>query len=198
MTSPGRDLVARFDRTVDGLFEPLRSEPGTGPNAADRVFYSASKAAEFSLCWHAASAVGALLVPARRPEFVRMTVALGIESVLVNGMIKPIFKRDRPDLVDGAPHLRRPKTASFPSGHASSATMAAVLLSHAIPLAKPVWWTSAAIVATSRIHTRMHHGTDVAAGAVVGTTLGRGFVRVPPSVFTGALKSVAASATRSR
>lgn len=193
MTSVGNDLVAGFDRAVDGLFEPLRSTPGEGPNAADRVFYTASKAAEFSLCWHAASALGALFIPSRRPEFVRLTVALGIESVLVNAMIKPIFKRDRPDLVEGAPHLRRPKTASFPSGHSSSASMAAVLLSHATPAARPVWWASAAIVATSRIHTRMHHGTDVAAGAIVGTTLGRGFLRVPPSVFTGALKTLARS-----
>lgn len=75
--------------------------------------------------------------------------------------------------------------------------MAAVLLSRSVPALKPVWWSAAAIVATSRIHTRMHHGSDVAAGAIVGTSLGRGFLRVPPSVFTGALKA-ATSAVRAR
>ncbi len=124
------------------------------------------------MCWHALSLAGAVVSPALRPHAVRLTVALGVESVLVNVMIKPIFQRVRPDLIDGAPHLRRPKTASFPSGHASSGAMAAVLLSDAVPVLKPVWWGAAAVVATSRIHTRMHHASDVVAGAALGTLLG--------------------------
>ena len=184
-------LVTRFDQTVDDLFDPLRSDPGGDESVADRVFYTASKAAEFSMCWHAISAIGAIAMPSLRPKFLRMTVALGVESVLVNGMIKPIFKRDRPELIEGAPHLRRPKTASFPSGHSSSASMAAVLLTNAVPALKPVWWTAATIVATSRIHTRMHHGTDVAAGAVVGSALGYGFTKVPTPVVVDGLRSIA-------
>ncbi len=188
--SPDSGPVARFDQAIDRLFEPLRSEPGGPESAADRVFYTASKAAEFSLCWHAVSAIGALTVPALRPKFLRMTLALGVESVLVNAMIKPIFKRERPDLIEGAPHLRRPKTASFPSGHASSASMAAVLLGDAVPALKPIWWIAAGTVGTSRIHTRMHHGSDVAAGFVVGTALGAAFTRLPPTVVTRALRRV--------
>lgn len=157
----------RFDERVDALFSPLRGNP-----VVDTVFYSASKAAEFSLAWHALSLAGAAFVPELRPHAARLTVALGVESILVNGMIKPIFDRQRPDLIEGAPHLRRPKTASFPSGHASSAAMAAVLLSDAVPSLRPLWITAAAIVGTSRVHARMHHGSDVAAGFVVGTVLG--------------------------
>ncbi len=161
------DVVARFDKSVDRAFDPLR-----GNAVADGVFYNASKAAEFSACWHVLSLAGAAFVPALRPHAKRMTIALGVESVLVNVMIKPIFKRERPDLIEGAPHLRRPKTASFPSGHASSASMAASLLSDAVPVAKPLWVAIAATVGTSRIHARMHHGSDVAAGFVTGTALG--------------------------
>jgi len=164
-----------FDEPVDELFAPLR-----GNALADRVFYTASKAAEFSLCWHALSITGAIFVPALRPHAARLTVALGVESVLVNGMIKPIFDRKRPDLIEGAPHLRRPKTASFPSGHASSGSMAAVLLSDADPALKPVWWAAAAVVGGSRVHARMHHGSDVTAGFVVGTALGRLAKRLAP------------------
>lgn len=164
-----------FDNTVDGWFAPLRGNP-----VADRVFYTASKAAEFSLCWHALSIAGAVFVPSLRPHAVRMTVALGVESVLVNGLIKPIFDRQRPDLIEGAPHLRRPKTASFPSGHASSGSMAAVLLSDAAPALTPVWVASAVVVGASRVHARMHHGSDVAAGFVVGTALGRLVKRFAP------------------
>lgn len=165
----------RFDEAVDSWFDPLRGNP-----VADLVFYSASKAAEFSLGWHALSIAGAAFWPPLRPHAARMTVALGIESVLVNVMIKPIFARPRPSLIVGAPHLRRPKTASFPSGHASSGSMAAVLLSDAVPALRPVWWTAAGIVGASRVHARMHHGSDVTAGFVVGTALGALAKRLHP------------------
>ncbi len=169
------DAVKRFDTSVDRAFDPLR-----GNGAADGVFYNASRAAEFSVCWHVLSIAGAVFVPALRPHAKRMTIALGVESVLVNGMIKPIFKRERPDLIDGAPHLRRPKTASFPSGHASSAAMAASLLIDAVPRGKPLWVSAAAIVGTSRIHARMHHGSDVAAGFATGAALGWAARRIWP------------------
>jgi undecaprenyl-diphosphatase len=157
----------RFDDAVDGLFDPLRRNP-----LADRVFYTASKAAEFSMAWHALSITGAVFFPPLRAHAMRMTLALGVESVLVNGLIKPVFDRERPELIEGAPHLRRPKTASFPSGHASSGSMAAVLLSDAVPALRPVWWAGAAVVGLSRVHARMHHGSDVLAGFAVGTALG--------------------------
>ena len=165
----------RFDERVDSLFAPLR-----GNWVADTIFYSASKAAEFSLLWHALSLAGATFVPGLRPHALRLTVALGVESILVNGMIKPIFDRERPELIEGAPHLRRPKTASFPSGHASSGAMAAVLLSDAVPALRPVWMAAAAVVGTSRVHARMHHGSDVAAGFVLGAVLGRAVKAIRP------------------
>lgn len=165
----------RFDDAVDGLFDPLR-----GNAVADGVFYSASKAAEFSLVWHALSLAGATFIPSLRPHAIRMTAALGVESVLVNVMIKPIFDRQRPDLVAGEPHLRRPKTSSFPSGHASSGSMAAILLTNAVPALRPVWFTAAAVVGASRVHARMHHGSDVTAGFVVGTALGALTKRLRP------------------
>jgi len=172
VTLPNTDA---FDDAVDGWFDPFRGHP-----AADGVFYTASKAAEFSLCWHALSIAGAVLYPPLRPHAARMTIALGIESVLVNGMIKPIFDRQRPDLVVGEPHLRRPKTSSFPSGHASSGSMAAVLLSDAVPVLRPVWTIAAGIVGASRVHARMHHGSDVCAGFVVGIVLGALAKRLHP------------------
>jgi len=35
-----------------------------------------------------------------------------------------------------------------------------------------LWWKIAAIVAVSRVYVRIHHGSDVVAGATVGTMLG--------------------------
>lgn len=168
--------ITRFDDAVDGLFTGLRGNP-----TADRLFYLASEGADYSRAWHAIGIVMAVVSPSRRADAVRLAVALGVESAIVNGALKNIFPRERPPLIDDpAFDVRRPKTKSFPSGHASSATMTAVLLSDVMPKLKPLWWSLAAVVSASRIHNRMHHGTDVAAGAVIGTAMGIAVKRIRP------------------
>jgi undecaprenyl-diphosphatase len=97
---------------------------------------------------------------------------VGIESVIVNIGIKSLFERRRPRHQEARPHaLRKPLTSSFPSGHATAAFCAAMLLSEDDPLA-PVYWTAAAIVAASRVHVKIHHPSDVAGGMVIGLALG--------------------------
>ncbi len=166
--SPIRALIDDFDEVVDELFHHLRGNP-----TADRLFYQASEWADYSKAWHAIGLTMAVVSPSRRKDALRLAVALGIESAVVNGVLKTLFTRQRPPLLDGAAYeVRRPKTTSFPSGHASSACLTAVLLSDAVPVLKPLWWSLATMVSASRIHNRMHHASDVAAGAVVGTLMG--------------------------
>ncbi len=165
-----------LDDTVDGWFSGLRGNP-----TADRIFYLASEGADYSRAWHAIGLTMALVSSSRRPKAVRLAVSLGVESAIVNGVLKNIVPRERPPLLDDAAfEVRRPKTKSFPSGHASSATLTAVLLSDAIPKLKPVWWGLAAVVSASRVHNRMHHASDVAAGAVIGTSMGVAIKRFWP------------------
>ena len=57
-----------------------------------------------------------------------------------------------------------PLTTSFPSGHSSTAVVAAILLSAARPQGRPVYWASAALVASSRVYVRIHHASDVVGG----------------------------------
>ena len=106
-------------------------------------------------------------------EAIRLSAALIAESGIVNGILKSLFKRERPNHVEERPHgLRQPLTSSFPSGHASAAFLAATLLSERSKF-KPLWYGLAGIVATSRIHVRIHHASDVIAGALVGLGLSR-------------------------
>ena len=88
--------------------------------------------------------------------------------------LKSLFKRTRPVHEGDRPlSLRRPLTSSFPSGHASAAMVAAALLSDRRPLPEVVvWYSLAALVATSRVHVKIHHASDVVAGAAVGIVLG--------------------------
>ncbi|MCB9388410.1 MAG: phosphatase PAP2 family protein [Acidimicrobiia bacterium] len=67
--------------------------------------------------------------------------------------------------------MHRPITSSFPSGHAASAFAAAVVLADDDPLG-PFYYALAGLVAYSRVHTRMHHASDVLVGSVIGLGLG--------------------------
>lgn len=149
---------------MDRAFQPLR-----GRRVPDRLFYVASEAADYSRAWHALSLVLLVVRPAHRRHALRLAVFLGVESVLVNGVLKRLTRRARPPLLDGRTYtVRRPKTSSFPSGHASSATLAAALFSESVPGLRPMWYSLAATVSASRIHNRMHHASDVVAGTVLG------------------------------
>ena len=166
---PGRfgEAVKSFDHAVDRAWDGLR-----GNRVADRVFYGASALGDMSLIWQIASVTTALV--GREKEAVRLSASLGVESAFINLGVKSLFRRQRPipneHLVRG---LRKPKSSSFPSGHATSAFMAATLLTTGRPRSRPFWYAVAAIVAGSRVHVRIHHGSDVAAGAVIGVGLGR-------------------------
>ncbi len=171
-----RDIIRRFDRAADDLFDPVRGSP-----TIDRLFYIASEAADYSRAWHTIGLTMAVLDPSKRAHALRLAVSLGLESAIVNGGLKNIFVRERPELLaDRKFEVRRPATKSFPSGHASSACLAAVLLGEAVPTLRPVWWGMAAVVSASRVHNRMHHGSDVAAGAIIGSALGVAARRIAP------------------
>jgi undecaprenyl-diphosphatase len=106
---------------------------------------------------------------------VAVAAALGVESLLVNQGIKRFFARRRPTEHpdERTRHLRQPITSSFPSGHASAAVVASSLLSETAPALTPLYRAAAAVVATSRLHVRIHHASDVIAGAAVGAVFAR-------------------------
>jgi membrane-associated phospholipid phosphatase len=161
-------LVARFDAAVDRRVDRLRGNP-----TLDRVMYTASDLGDFSLIWHLVSAGRALAPDRRVVHAVRVAAVLGVESALVNGPIKSLFRRHRPVWEHERPYrLRVPKTSSFPSGHASSAAAAAGMLSERDPLG-PLYYGAGALVAVSRVYVRHHHASDVVAGALVGVVLAR-------------------------
>lgn len=169
--APGRSLdivwdsVDEWDDRLDEVWERLRGIP-----ALDRLFYTASEAADFSVLWHTLGVIQAIIEDDPKIA-VAISAALGAESALINGPVKSMFNRSRPVQEAPRPHnLRQPKTSSFPSGHASAAMVAAAMLSRRG--GGPLWYALGAVVATSRIHVRIHHGSDVAGGLVAGVALG--------------------------
>jgi undecaprenyl-diphosphatase len=166
---PSAELtIARFDDAVDAAFDHLR-----GRLVADRLFYTASHLGDWSAIWHIVGAVRIAHDRRNLPNVLGIAAVLGAESLIVNQGIKRLFRRVRPVAHFDHPHqLRRPSTSSFPSGHASAAACAAVLLIDAEPELTALWLALAAVVATSRVHVKIHHATDVLGGAAVGLALG--------------------------
>jgi membrane-associated phospholipid phosphatase len=159
--------VARFDRMAEQAFDRLRGNP-----TADRVFYAASELGDFGLIWVILGTVKGLRKSDDLAGAVRMIALMGGESVLVNGIVKSFFRRTRPPWeVERPLRVRRPLTSSFPSGHATSATSAAIILSEDDEL-WPLYVGVAALVASSRIYVKIHHASDVAAGVGLGVVLG--------------------------
>jgi membrane-associated phospholipid phosphatase len=167
MLTAVKPLVRRFDTAVERRVEGWRGHP-----VLDRVMYTASDLGEFSLVWHLIGTARAL-APDRTPQHaVRLAALLGAESLLVNQGVKRLFGRRRPLREElHRFRLRQPITSSFPSGHASSAAFAATLLSQRDPL-WPLYVAVAATVATSRVYVKLHHPSDVVAGALLGAGLG--------------------------
>lgn len=160
--------IARFDAAVDGAFDHLRGNP-----VADRVFYAATELGDFGLIWVLLAAARGLRSDDDLRTAGRVTATLIVESVLVNGVIKQFFKRERPVSQEPRPYkMRMPITTSFPSGHSSTAVVAAILLSGARPRSAPLYWSIAAVVATSRVYVKIHHASDVVGGVATGLVIG--------------------------
>lgn len=172
--------VRTFDRAVDAAVGRVRHP------VLDRVFYPLSSAADHSLLWLAAGGIREALGRARPGTAVRLAAVLGVESALTNLVLKSAVGRIRPALddwlADPLPFgLRRPVTSAFPSGHATAGFTAAVFLSRADP--GPPWYLFAGLVAASRVYVRLHHTSDVVAGAALGLAFGlvaRRFALPPP------------------
>jgi undecaprenyl-diphosphatase len=88
-------------------------------------------------------------------------------------VLKELFDRDRPPLAD--PDFEAavgvPASASFPSGHASTAFAAAAALALLVPSARWPALLLASGVALSRVYLGVHYALDVVAGAALGVAV---------------------------
>ena len=169
-----------FDSTGDRILEPLRANSIT-----KTVFGFASTVGDFSIIWHITGLLYAIGSMDRLKQAIALSVALGAESIIVNQGVKRIFRRERPTVSgDDRFEVRTPSTSSFPSGHASSATFAAIILiwMTSFPLAI-LWIIMAGVVALSRVVVRIHHLSDIVGGVITGAVLGAIAVPIISSII---------------
>jgi undecaprenyl-diphosphatase len=137
------------------------------------VFHLASTVGDFSLVWQVIGLVYGIGIRHDWRATLWFAALIAIESLIVNQGIKRLFRRTRPtETGDPRLQVRKPRTSSFPSGHASSAFFAATLLTvwSSWPWA-PLWFAIALVVAISRAVVRIHHPSDVVGGMITGLVL---------------------------
>jgi diacylglycerol kinase family enzyme/membrane-associated phospholipid phosphatase len=140
----------------------------------DRAMRAVSRSANKGRLWLVLAAVGVLVGGRTRRAAIRGTGALAATSFVTNAIFKPLIRRKRP-AAELTPIFRRvhraPRTTSFPSGHAASASafLAGVTLEN--PAAGAAITPLAAAVGYSRVHVGVHHVSDVVAGAALGAAI---------------------------
>lgn len=161
--------IDRFDKAVDSFLDRFR---GTEPT--DRIIYGLTELGDFGLIWVLLAFLRGLRSEEDARAAWRLAAALGVESLVINGLVKSQFKRERPVVQEPRPHrLRIPLTTSFPSGHSSTAMVAGILLAQRSSTpTKVALFGLGGLVAISRIHVRIHHASDVVGGLAVGLGLG--------------------------
>ncbi|MCW2989587.1 MAG: phosphoesterase PA-phosphatase related protein [Solirubrobacterales bacterium] len=123
-----------------------------------------SKLGEHGAIWVAIGLTGAALDEPRRDEWLRAARRV-VVSYAANQLIKVIVRRPRPAGKRASTH----SNLSFPSAHATTSFCGARCYARLGLALYPL----AAAFAASRLVLRVHHPSDVVAGAVLGTVIAR-------------------------
>ncbi len=160
----------------------------------DRFFVGVSRSVDHSRLWLLMAAVVALVAlvdgsRGRRAAGLGV-LAIGSASAVTNAALKPLAGRRRPTpsghrAVLGSRRVRRPVSASFPSGHTASAFAFAAAMGETEPWTWLPLHAAAGAVGYARVHTGMHYPSDVAAGALIGALCGWTVRRVAARVPAG-------------
>lgn len=151
-------------------FELLRTMRKWTKNCyCDRAMPYITKLGDYGILW---ILLALILLCFKRQRHAAWTLlfSLAIESILCNGLLKPLVNRSRPFEIapDIQPLIPPPKDRSFPSGHTGSSIAAATglylagssLWKAALPIALLITW--------SRLYLCVHFVTDILGGIGAG------------------------------
>ena len=162
------DAVTQWD------FSILDALQGCRTPFPDKFFSAVTHLGDHGFFWIALALV-LLCIPRTRRLGLCVAIALILELLACNILIKPLAARPRPYALRAVELLiEAPKDYSFPSGHAAAAFAAAGALALSRSrLAIPAG-ILAAIIAFSRLYLFVHYPTDVLAGILLGCLCGLG------------------------
>jgi membrane-associated phospholipid phosphatase len=115
-------------------------------------------------------------------------------ACLVPTVLKSLVDQERPDRCMVGPDRRGIETSghardAFPSGHAVNMGAAAAALGWIYPERKPLFWSVALAVASTRVAILAHWASDVILGGVLGAGLERATRRLAVRRLAGSRRS---------
>lgn len=118
-----------------------------------------------------------LLIPKTRKTGAVVAIALVLDLLLCNVLLKNLIARIRPYEVKTMVEIliRKPLDYSFPSGHTAASFAATSALFFENNRDKRLWVSAlvlAVLIAFSRLYFYVHYPTDVLGGAVIGMLCG--------------------------
>lgn len=123
-----------------------------------------------------ASAVILLLNERTRSIGIAVSLAIFLDVIVTNGIMKPLIARPRPFLLYPAivPLITPPTGFSFPSGHSVSSFAAAFVLYGLLPKRYGIPAVSIAVlISLSRIYLGVHYPSDILAGLLLGFVIAK-------------------------
>ena len=138
--------------------------------AAQRAVTVLTRSGEHAALWYAIGLTATALDRRNAPDYRRAMFGV-LATELANTAVKMVFRRHRPALEELPALVKVPTSLSFPSAHSSTSFAAARAFSKHLP-ARPLY-AAAALMAASRVALRVHHASDVLAGAALGMVVAR-------------------------
>lgn len=159
-----RDHFKKFDiKTLEYINKKLSN------SLLDKIMPIITSLANFGVIW-IIIALSLLLTEQYRISGIMVISALVLNTILGEGIIKHIIKRERPFAKEDNNRLliSKPITYSFPSGHTSSSfAVTGVLIATNITISIYVMILSI-LIAFSRIYLNVHYPSDVFSGVLLG------------------------------
>ena len=146
----------------------------------DKIMIGASTLGNTGILWLGLTLI-LLIIPKTRPVGKVLVLAIIIEAVVVNLILKPAVHRTRPFDMNPVVQLLipPPRDYSFPSGHTGMAF--AVVSGLFLMKKKELGIASlilACLIAFSRLYLYVHYPTDVLAGIIIGLCSGYAGYRI--------------------
>lgn len=180
------DWLLTFDMNVYKLVEHLWLSNPTAAHIMDLFWSFITHLGDDGIFWIALGIVLCIFKKTRKIGLAAL-VALGCTAVLNSVILKDLFDRARPYIMDSANWERiatdgwiyrmpfenlKETSASFPSGHTASSFAAAIGIFYIDKKKGIIPLILAALIGFSRIYIHVHYPSDVICGMIIGIVVG--------------------------